>query len=601
MSLLLRGDYILSEIVPILQARLASDDKFTRQGVCLGLSEVMASSRKNDLAAFMSDLIPSVRDALCDNEDLVRKAAGTCFLTLLRAVGRRAIDDIVPALLWRLDEEEGDAFRANLVLEGMRVVLSINSSDVLPYLVPALIKSPLTLFHAKALAFLSQNFTKVWRRATAPASASAHFVLFTHALPCFSVCLLCVQGFLRYCEVVTGALIDGISHAKPEELADMRVACAQVVLCVSQDSVSVFCNVLEETSTSSKDPAVRSAVAHLISSFTSNTKTNFESQIPLLLQILLRMFIEEGDLLQAAWDALDAMLKAVPEETAAKHITFVRSVLGDIGFDQYTLKRRAEIPGFCLKKGVGPLLPMFQYGLMQGTPPVRCEAADGLSDIISYTSEAALAPFVIKITGPLIRIVGDRFSAEVKSAILNTLYLLICKCPKHLKAFLPQLQTSFLKALSDPAAIVRNRAGLALAELITEPKRAVTVLTELSSLVSSDAAAPLKTSALQAMVGVVTNKAIAGNLPPEVVMKNVLLADSQLGHEKETMRRECARLMGVSAVHLSDAELGELINVRLLRKPVGKHTEKDGVLSALQAIVRTCGDKIGQTCAGRHA
>lgn len=151
----------MSEIVPILQARLASDDKFTRQGVCLGLSEVMGSSRKNDLAAFMAELIPSVRDALCDNEELVRKAAGTCFLTLLRAVGRRAIDDIVPALLWRLDEEEGDAFRANLVLEGMRVVLSINSSDVLPYLVPALIKSPLTLFHAKALAFLSQNFTKV--------------------------------------------------------------------------------------------------------------------------------------------------------------------------------------------------------------------------------------------------------------------------------------------------------------------------------------------------------------------------------------------------------------------------------------------------------
>jgi hypothetical protein len=82
------GDYILAEIVPILQSRLSSDDKFTRQGVCLGLSEVMASSRKADLAAYMADLIPSVRDALCDNEELVRKAAGTCFQTLLRNVGK---------------------------------------------------------------------------------------------------------------------------------------------------------------------------------------------------------------------------------------------------------------------------------------------------------------------------------------------------------------------------------------------------------------------------------------------------------------------------------------------------------------------------------
>jgi hypothetical protein len=132
------GDYILAEIVPILQTRLSSDDKFTRQGVCLGLSEVMASSRKADLASYMAELLPSVQNALCDNEELVRKAAGSCFATLLRVVGKRAVDDIVPQLLWTLDEEEGDDFRSQLVLEGMKIVLSINSNDVLPYLVPAI-------------------------------------------------------------------------------------------------------------------------------------------------------------------------------------------------------------------------------------------------------------------------------------------------------------------------------------------------------------------------------------------------------------------------------------------------------------------------------
>jgi hypothetical protein len=48
------GDFILQELVPILQSRLRSDDRFTRQGVCLGLSEVMASARKADLAAYMA-------------------------------------------------------------------------------------------------------------------------------------------------------------------------------------------------------------------------------------------------------------------------------------------------------------------------------------------------------------------------------------------------------------------------------------------------------------------------------------------------------------------------------------------------------------------
>ena len=44
-----------------------------------------------------------------------------------------------------------------------------------------------------------------------------------------------------------------------------------------------------------------------------------------------------------------------------------------------------------------------------------------LGELVELTPEAALAGHVIKITGPLIRIVGDRFPAPVKSAILQTL------------------------------------------------------------------------------------------------------------------------------------------------------------------------------------
>jgi len=554
------GDYILAEIVPILQARLKSDDRFTRQGVCLGLSEVMSSSRKADLASYMADLVIHVRDALCDPEEIVRKAAGTCFSTLLRAVGRRAVDDIVPALLWQLDEEEGDAYKSGLVLEGIKMILSINSADVLPFLIPALIKPPLSMFHAKALAFLSGNFTK---------------------------------GFIRYVESVTQAMLDGLGRAKPEEMDEMRVACSQVVLCVSQDCVSIFCNVLEETSTTNKNPAVRAAVAHLISAFTSNTRTSYDSQLPLLLQILLRLFVEEGPLLQAAWDALDAMLKSVPEERQARHIAFVRSVLKDISVDQYTLEKRASIPAFDLKNGIRPLLPMFQHGLMHGSAALRVEAADGLSDLVTLTSESALSPFVIKITGPLIRIVGDRFPATVKQAILNTLYLLLLKVNKHMRPFLPQLQTTMMKSLTDPAAPVRNRAGLALAELITEPKRAATVLNELTGVVSSDAAGAVKTSCLQAMVGICSSKALAGTLPPEVLSKCIELGVAYCGDaEKESIRRECSRLIAVNAQHLPEAELVALIDAKLLQKPCSAWVERDGVMSALQACIRTCGAKI---------
>lgn len=50
---------------------------------------------------------------------------------------------------------------------------------------------------------------------------------------------------------------------------------------------------------------------------------------------------------------------------------------------------------------------------------------------------------------PLIRIIGDRFPWQVKSAILSTLTIMIRKGGMALKPFLPQLQTTFVKCLQD--------------------------------------------------------------------------------------------------------------------------------------------------------
>jgi hypothetical protein len=52
---------------------------------------------------------------------------------------------------------------------------------------------------------------------------------------------------------------------------------------------------------------------------------------------------------------------------------------------------------------------------------VREAAASGIGQLVEVTSPKFLQPFLIKITGPLIRIVGDRFPSAVKAAILHTL------------------------------------------------------------------------------------------------------------------------------------------------------------------------------------
>ena len=81
--------------------------------------------------------------------------------------------------------------------------------------------------------------------------------------------------------------------------------------------------------------------------------------------------------------------------------------------------------------------------------------------MINRVSEVCLKPYVTQITGPLIRVIGDRFAPPVKTAILSTLGLLLTKVPTLLKPFLPQLQRTFVKSLSESGGTAAMRAKTA--------------------------------------------------------------------------------------------------------------------------------------------
>lgn len=70
---------------------------------------------------------------------------------------------------------------------------------------------------------------------------------------------------------------------------------------------------------------------------------------------------------------------------------------------------------------------MLREGVLTGSPEQKEEAAKALGLVIRLTSADALRPSVVSITGPLIRILGDRFSWNVKAALLETLSLLLAK------------------------------------------------------------------------------------------------------------------------------------------------------------------------------
>lgn len=111
-----------------------------------------------------------------------------------------------------------------------------------------------------------------------------------------------------------------------------------------------------------------------------------------------------------------------------------------------------------MSSGLEPLLRIYQRGILYGDSSARENAAASLGELIKLTSSEFFGPFAIKITGPLLRIVGDRNPSSVKVAIIETLGLILLKGGPLLKAFVPQFQTTFVKALSDQSRLVRLEA-----------------------------------------------------------------------------------------------------------------------------------------------
>lgn len=196
------------------------------------------------------------------------------------------------------------------------------------------------------------------------------------------------------------------------------------------------------------------------------------------------------------------------------------------------------LPLFTIPKSLDPLYSILLHGLMNGSVTVREVAAETIGALAQFADVAVLKPLLIKTTGPLIRVVGDRFPSSVKAAILQTLCVLLDKGGASLKAFVPQLQTTFVKALNDPSREVRTRGAAALGRLMPLSVRVDPLLTELTTLCSKADSTAIKISALDALGTVLQmggNKATAASLEStKAALVKALL------EEDETIRASAA-------------------------------------------------------------
>jgi len=270
----------------------------------------------------------------------------------------------------------------------------------------------------------------------------------------------------------------------------------------------------------------------------------------------------------------------------ASMVSDARRRKGGVGDGEFLL------PGFNIPKGLEPLLPIYQRGILYGTPSIREASAAGLGEVINLTANKYLAgPLIIKMTGPLLRIVGDRNPANVKIAILKTLGLILVKGGPALRAFVPQFQTTFVKALSDPSRQVRLEAITALGLLMPLSTRVDPLIKELvaGSLgkggVGDDGAigfVAVQTATLEALAVVLQRGGKKSKLPDSI--PTALKASASLiRHSDDSVREAAAKVTGAACDILDLEKTEEMIQDEILG---GNHDDSGDIRQGKAFAIR---------------
>lgn len=404
--------------------------------------------------------------------------------------------------------------------------MAIKSRVVLPYLIPQLSAPPV---NTKALAILAS---------------------------------VAGEALTRFLNRILPALLTALSdsHGTPDEVQQLEY-CQTVVLSVTDDAGTrtIVDQLLEHTRADC--PLRRRSAAALLCAFCGSSKADFSAYIPQLMRGLIHLCTDDDkEVLQMAWEALNAVTKTIDPKQQALYVGDVRQAvryaISDIKCSD------GLIPGFCLPKGIMPILPIFREAILNGDGDEKEGAAQGLGEVIKVTSASALQPSVVTITGPLIRILGDRFSWQVKAAVLETLAILLAKVGVMLKQFLPQLQTTFLKALNDPTRQVRLRAAHALGQLIVIHARCDPLFADLHTGIKNADDTQVRETMLQALRGVIT---AAGDKMSDTMRKQIhTTLAGMLSHPEDVTRSAAAGCFGALTRVLPPEQLADTLNNYIL-------------------------------------
>lgn len=137
-----------------------------------------------------------------------------------------------------------------------------------------------------------------------------------------------------------------------------------------------------------------------------------------------------------------------------------------------------------------------------------------------------------------------------------------------LKQFLPQLQTTFLKALSDQNRAVRMKAGVAIAELIKIHTRPDPLFVEMHNGIKNADDSTVRETMLQALRNVTT---LNGDKISELLKKQIYATLTSMLNYSEDITRSCvAGCLGALLRWLSPEMLDEALNNHVFNEDFGE-------------------------------
>ena len=542
------GDRVLPLIVPNLEKGLSSQDENIKQGACLGLAEIVSAANPRQIETFIFELIPTLVGTICDKSASVRSYSAKAFSTLCKNFGPAAIDAVIPTLLQYLTRAyDNNDDNTNFILLGLTEIVQQKPRDLFEYLFPKLTASPISLPYAKALSIIS---TQVGN--TINYFYSKLVVLLVNEL------ILCQSN-----------IQSNIGEDKEViRFEAIKEASSSVMSSVTSSGLNYVVTDLGKQIENETDPRKRTFGCWLTEQLFRNIKVDISEFIPVLLKYLLGRIIDtDNNTLVALSSCLNAISTTVPLEIFFDHIDFIKNCLTSSASDsRYKIGAIIEtdqdgnvlVPLFKLDKSLDFFVTTYIHALMNGPTNVREIAADAIGELMNFSSEKVIKAYLIKTTGPLIRVVGDRFPSSVKAAVLSTLCIIMKKGGIGLKPFSPQLQTTFVKNLIDPSKIVRKLCGQGLGALMTLTVRVDPLLNEL--LVQAQAkqeSNAIKVSILEALA-IVLRKG-GNNITMPLLLKVVDLLKENLSADDDSIKDASGKCLGAVSGFLDSREICDLL------------------------------------------